>query len=178
MINLLPQYWQKKLDDEENVKTIAILGIILVVTLLLFAVMLYLAKVKYSGELKAGEIVIAEKKSQMEMLEVNAAEKSIVDYDSLVLEVDKFYKKKTRVTDVFLKVADALPSGVYLTSFNYSSGKIELRGFAPEREKLVAFKGNLEKEKDLSDVNFPSSNWLTAQNIDFMVILKYDQLGK
>ena len=173
MVNLLPQYWQKKLNDEETVKTITIIGTVVVAALLAFILMLLLVRVSYSTELKAGEIAILEKEGQMKIFEVEPTEKNIIHDGDLISKVDDFYKEQTKVTDIFSQVVESLPPGAYLSVFSYSLNKIDLNGFAPEREQLVVFKSNLEKRPSFAKIVFPPENWLRAQDINFRVSFEY-----
>jgi len=174
MINLLPQQWQDKLKAEEVFKEVAILGIVAVVSSLVFALSLWLVLIFYSNNLKYVKISLAGKEQEMAIFNIESAEKEIVSSRDLVSKLNAFYKKQAKITDIFLKTAGALPQGVTLSGFGYSMGNVDLAGFAPNRDLLVAFKVNLEKQPGFKKVVFPSENWLTSQNINFTATLKYE----
>lgn len=174
MINLLPRPLQDKLKEEENLKAVAILGIVCVAAALVFVLLLALVWVFYSAESRYGQVVIAEKEQEMKIFDIAASEKDIASGNSMVLMLESFYKKQVRVTDIYRRVAAALPPGASLTGFDYAAGKVYLSGFVPDRGSLVVFKNNLEKQPDFKETAFPPDNWLTAQNINFSVSFKHE----
>jgi len=174
MINLLPQQWQDKLKAEETFKKVAILGIVAVASSLVFALSLWLVLVFYSNDLKYAKIAMAGKEQEMAIYNIEAVEKNIVSGSELVYKLDSFYKNQAKITDIFLKAAGSLPQGVTLSGFEYSAGNVGLAGFVPNRDLLVALKVNLEKQPGFKKIVFPSENWLTAQDINFTAILKYE----
>jgi len=173
MINLLPQSCQNKLRKEEISKIAAILGIVGVAALLVFILMLALVRSYYYAQLKSAQIVFAEKEREMEIFNVKETEALIVRDSGSISKVSDFFANQIKITGIFLQTAAALPQGVFLSGFSYSSGKVELNGFAPDRNSLVVFKNNLEACPDFADVVFPSENWLAAQDIDFKVNFNY-----
>lgn len=73
-------------------------------------------------------------------------------------------------------IAKDMPDNIYLSLFKIekNSGLLKLRGFAKDRDSLVALKDFLEKKTYLSDINFPVSNLLEKENIDFSLDIKLD----
>ncbi|UMX48068.1 MAG: hypothetical protein L7H18_00800 [Candidatus Nealsonbacteria bacterium DGGOD1a] len=173
MINLLPQYWQNKLRQEEMSKIAAILGIVAVFSLVLFIFMLALVRVFYYAQLESGLVVLAEKERQMAIFNVEEIEKQAVDRGNLASKIADFYAKQIKVTEVFTKVAATLPPGVVLSKFGYVSPSVYLEGYSPDRAALVIFKENLEKQADFKKMVFPPENWLTARDIKFGVNFEY-----
>jgi hypothetical protein len=100
MINLLPQYWQNKLRQEEMSKIAAILGIVAVFSLVLFIFMLALVRVFYYAQLESGLVVLAEKERQMAIFNVEEIEKQAVDRGNLASKIADFYAKQIKVTEV------------------------------------------------------------------------------
>lgn len=173
MINLLPQQWQKNLETEKNFKTVTILGIVVLSALAAFVLMLALVRIFYSIEFDAGQAVLAEKDQEVKIFNVEPTEKAINFNDRLILKISDFYKNKIKITDVFAQISGSLPAGVSLTDFEYSPEKIDLSGTAPDRDSLVAFRDNLEKNPNLKNIVFPPENWLTAKDINFNISLEY-----
>ena len=173
MINLLPQQWQKNLENEKNFKTVTILGIVMVSALAAFVLMLSLVRIFYSVEFDAGQTALAEKDQEVKIFNVEPTEKTINFNDGLILKIGDFYKNKIRITEVFGQIAASLPAGVSLTNFEYSPDKIDLSGIASDRDSLVVFRDNLENNPNLKNIIFPPENWLTAKDINFNIILEY-----
>lgn len=173
MINLLPNYYQKKLEDEETTRAIAVLGTVVFAAIMALVLALLLMRVFYNLELKTEQILAAEKEEEMKIYKVEEVEKKIIHNNGLISKVADFYGQQTIVTDIFLETAESIPEGIYLSGFSYSLGKIDLNGFAAKREQLVDFKGRLEQVKSFKNAVFPSENWLTANNIKFRVSFEY-----
>lgn len=173
MINLLPQYWQKKLQEEEMSKIAAILGIVAVLSLVAFILMLALVRVYYYVQFQYGQIIVEEKEQEMKMLKVAEIEEQVASSGGLATKVGEFYENQTKTTEIFAQVAAALPSGVGLSRFEYSFPKVGLEGYSPNRDLLVEFRNNLEGRPDFKKINFPPESWLTAQNIEFSVNFEY-----
>lgn len=175
MINLLPSYWQKKLDEEEFFGAVIILGIVIAAASLSFILMLLLARVYFSIELKEAQIVLDEKKKEMEIYGIAAAENNISSYNKFILKAKEFYNNQVLITEIIKLITGILPDGITLSEFGISSDNvINLSGFSRDRNSLILFKSNLEKESSFSNVIFPPENWLMAQDIIFDINLKYE----
>jgi Tfp pilus assembly protein PilN len=173
MINLLPQARQKKIQLEEMAKIAAILGMVVIAALLVFALMLLLVKNFYAVQSESVAIALAEKEREMEIYGVKKIEDRIGENNKLVSRVSDFSARQIKITDIFSQTAAALPPGVYLFEFGYDSSRVNLEGFAPDRAALVVLKNNLEKRADFSKVVFPSETWMKAMNINFSVNFSY-----
>jgi len=75
MVNLLPQYWQKKLKEEEIFKTVSILGIVVVFAMFAFILMLLFVKYFYSSSIVSLEISATEKEKEMKIFNIEDEEK-------------------------------------------------------------------------------------------------------
>ncbi len=73
-------------------------------------------------------------------------------------------------------VAKVIPDDIFLSVFkiDYKSNSLALRGRAISRDSLVIFKDNLEKKPYLNKINFPVSNLLEKENINFSFDVKFD----
>ena len=174
MLNLLPSYWQKKLEEEELFKTVAILGTVVAAAAVAFVLMLVLVRVYCSVGLKDAQIVADEKGKEMEILNVKTVENEIASQNKFISDVKDFYSVQGGVTDIFLLAAESLPEGVTLSSFGLSGDTVRLSGHSPDRNSLVVFKSNLEKVPSFKNIVFPPENWLTAQSITFDINLEYE----
>jgi len=63
---------------------------------------------------------------------------------------------------------------VTLSELSVVEKNIHLSGFSPDRNSLVTFKSNLEKETAFKNIVFPPENWLEAKNISFSINLEYE----
>lgn len=174
MINFLPPQQKEALLAEEKLKLILILGIIVFALIVSVFLNIISTKIFLSSQLEIQKIFLAEREREFESFNVKEAEKEIRETNAIFSGMRAFYLKQAGLIGVLEKVASLLPGEVYLTDFNFSDQKISLAGFSPDRDKLMAFKENLEKEKDFKNVYFPPSNWLEKNNINFIVSLSYE----
>lgn len=173
MINLLPPLRQKQIAEEEAAKTVAIIVMIAAAALLFFAATLFVIRIFYQYELKNAEILLEEKKVIAGMRDVSAVESQIALGNVLAAEITGFDRRQTKITEVFLRVAECLPAGAYLSSFQFSQNRIDVEGISPDRDILALFKKNLESRPDFTKVVFPASNWLSASDIEFSASFEY-----
>ena len=59
-----------------------------------------------------------------------------------------------------------------LSSSPSGGAVVNLLGFSPTRDLLLQLKANLEKEESFYEINFPSSNWVKSESINFLVSFK------
>ena len=172
MINLLPIQSKKELKQEETLKIIIILGIVILAILVCFCLILFIIKIHISGEITAQKIFIEQKEEEFKMSETSDLEKEVLLFNQSLLELDSFYKKQISPTKILEKISQILPSESYLTGFNFTQQQVSLSGFSSTREILVAFKESLEKQEIFTEIYFPSSNWVKPSDIDFSLNFK------
>jgi len=179
MINLLPKKEKNLLKQEENLKIISILGIIMFFSLLSFALMLFAIKFHIMGDLDTYEIFLEQKEFEISLY--SDLEEEVEIQNLRFSNLQSFYLETTSRTYILEKISENLPFGTFLKSLNLSSKnqiqpkdkqilKAALTGFSPDRKILENFRSNLESEVFLENVYFPPSNWVTGENnIDFSV---------
>lgn len=178
MINLLSPKEKLILIQEENQKLILILGIILFLALLCFTLILFSIKIHISGELEAQKIFLEQKK--FDSFSTQEIEQEIKHQNLSFSELKTFYEKDFRKSEILEKISQKLPSSTYLTNFYLSTKEkesklsISLSGFSPDRDILLEFQKNLENEDMFQQVDFPPSNWVKPNNIDFSVSFKVE----
>ncbi len=179
MINLLSPKEKLVLIEKENQKLILILGIILFLALLCLALILLSIKIHISGELEAQKIFLEQKK--LDNSSTQEIEQEIKDQNLSFSDLKTFYEKDFRKSEILERISQNLPSSTYLTSFHLSNiiskNKesellIFLSGFSPDRDVLLQFQKNLENEDMFQEVDFPPSNWVKPNDIDFSVSFK------
>ncbi len=179
MINLLSPKEKIVLIQEENQKLILILGIILFLALICFALILLSIKIHISGELDAQKIFLEQKK--LDSSSTQEIEQEIKHQNLAFSDLKTFYQKDFRKSEILERVSQKLPSSTYLTNFSLSTFifkektsefSIFLLGFSPNRDILLEFKKNLESEDMFQEVDFPPSNWVKPNDINFSVSFK------
>ncbi len=171
MINLLPPQEKKDIFVRKKLKLVLVfeIGVFLLLTSLLtefFSIVIYL-----SGELETVKITIAQKQAQTDLGGFSDFQAQISLLNQEFLDLALFYKRSSGLTKVLERVYAKLPPGSYLKNVSLSRDqkgrKVSLAGFMPTIESLLTFKKDLEKDKDLSKIDFPAANWVSSKNIDF-----------
>jgi Tfp pilus assembly protein PilN len=175
MINLLPQKQKRELSEKKDLKIALILGILLLSFLLSFTLILLTIKVFISRDLEVEEVFLAEKEGIISLNQ--QIEEDLEETNLSFSNLNSFYKGKGNLILLLEKISAILPAGTYLEGFNYnpieSGGEIKsnisISGFCLNRDTLLTFKKNLEKENGFFDINFPPENWIEPTNIKFNI---------
>lgn len=170
MINLLPPQQKKELKQEQEYKLLLILGISVIVFLVALSLMLFTVKIYISGKVQSNKIITAAipQDQEREVAEINKNFKNL----------NLFYARSPHSAEFFEKISKILPANTSLTSIslNFSQKEdnfpVSLQGFSPTRELLLQLKKNLDSEASFKDINFPVSNLLKPENIEFSVSFK------
>jgi len=183
MINLLSPQEKKALIQERNWRLIMILGAVLASSLISLSLILLSIKIYISGELEAQTVLFEQK--ELEDSSIQKLEQELNLQNLTFSDLASFYKNSFQRGEILTKLSQKLVSGAYLTNTNISiitrqiSKKeketfiqVTLSGFCSERDSLLEFKDNLEKEPLFEQVDFPPSNWVQPNNIDFIVSFK------
>jgi len=175
MINLLPPEEKEYLLFEEKKKIVLILEMLAFLFLVSLSLVLFSLEIYISGELKAQEIALAQQEEEFESSEMKDFPEMIKTANHMFSSLETFYEKRFDLLEVFDRLYNLLPEGVYLNTFLYQeeSSEITISGFAKTRESLVEFRENLEKSACFQDPYFPSSVWLKSNNIDFTSKFKF-----
>ena len=175
MINLLPPEQKEELKQEENLKLILALGIVILAFWVSLALILFSIKISLSADLKAQDIYIEQKQKGIENPEMQELKVKIEEYNLILSKLETFYQEQPDLTSILVKISPAFPEKTYLTSFNFNSltSQVSLTGFSPTCEILLQFKENLGKIEGLKEVVFlPSDIWFQDANINFLVSFK------
>lgn len=177
MINLLPPKEKEELKKEETLKLTLILGIVFLIFLTFLFLMLLSIKIFLNGELEVQKILYREKEEEFNNSQCQVFQGKIEAANEKLLKVDSFYKNQENLSGIMEKISEALPKSAYLTNLSITlpEGKEEkldgtFSGFALTRETLLEFKQNIEKE--FEEINFPASNWVEPENINFSATFK------
>jgi len=169
MVNLLPPQQKWELRQEEKYKLFLILVISVIVFSVALSLVLLTVKIYISGNLQGNKIVAASSLQEQE--------KGIVATNKNLENLDSFYGKSSDFAQFLENISGILPVGIRLTSVSLVSLKdggfsASLQGFSPTREILLQMKNNLGEKEDFKDINFPVSNWVKPDNVDFIVNFK------
>lgn len=177
MINLLPTEQKKILIQERTARIVLSIVFLLFIFLVSFVFILFLNKEIVSIELNRQKEFIMNQFKEEDVSIVADFEMQSKNYISKAKKANVFYSEVINMTELFADISDILPQGTYITNINYgkeinkekqSINKISIYGFASERNNLVTFKENLESKSRFKNIDFPSSNWVKPENINFI----------
>ena len=177
MINLLPPHHKKELRGEQRFRLVLILGMLLITFFICLSLSLLSIRVYISGEIQTQRISVEAQRKEGEELRLQEIRK----LNEEVQGVSSFLAKRIEVSGIVERISSALPANVRLSSLLYapstqiakgdsptpSRAKIVLAGFAPRTEDLLEIRTNLEQDSVFKNFQFPPSNWVRAENIDF-----------
>ncbi len=109
--------------------------------------------------------------AQTEKLNKNIFEKMSLG-EKASAEILNFQKQKKDVFPILVSLFQTFPQGVTFKSISLDEDLFLISGKAKDRQNLLEFKKNLEKQKMFSDVEFSPESWLPREDIDFLVKFK------
>ncbi len=187
MINLLPDRVKKQLLDVGNGGVLVVLLFVFTTALVCFALMLGILRVYMAVQVLSQE-------SRIALLEVrfsqdNPALAEIQAFNEKLSQVSRFVKSFRPVSPILEVLGSLLPPGAYFTSFDYDppgvrieggvaqpvNARIQVSGFAKNREILFMFRENLQKHPLFSELSFPPSNWVQPADIRFSLQTSINQ---
>ena len=167
MINLLPIKEKNEFLEIEKQKIIIILGSLVLLFLISLMLVLFSVRLYVKSQINVQRTLVSSAEKQSQDSAIEDIQQKIQLVNQTFTQIDSFYKDNFYVTEILKKITDLLPLGVYLRSFSFSSSKIFLTGFAPDRETVFQIKQNLESQPEFTEVSFPPLNWVKAKDIDF-----------
>lgn len=174
MINLLPPQQKEELKQEENLKLVLTMGIIVLAFLICLFLILFLIKTSFLADLEVQELYLIEKEKKLASPEIKQLTEEIRYYNLTLFQLETFYQSQPHLTSTLEKISYTLPPGIYLTSLQFSpdTSQFSLAGFSPSRKMLVQFRENLEKTEAIKEISFPPGTWIPLNDIDFSVTFK------
>jgi hypothetical protein len=179
MINLLPLKEKRELVFVKRNRLFIVLGFaflifIICFILVLFSIKFYILKERVDQKIATDEVYLKYK-----TVDVSALENSLKNYNSSISKLKVFYKDETFVTNA-LKIISGIqmPKDLYLTDIFLDRKDLqkevyaELIGFSGDRESLLVFRDNIEKETRIIDPIFSPESWTNSENIKFNLKFK------
>lgn len=180
MINLLPPEQKEELLEEEKLKLVLTLGIIILAFLVSLTLILFSIKISFLADLEIQKIYFEQKKKELENPRIQELTEKIKNYNLTISKLETFYQGQPDLTSILGKISQTLPQGIYLTTLNFNPqiSQFSLTGFSPNREILLRFKENLEKTEGLKEIYFSPASWIPAADINFSVNFKINISGR
>ncbi|MEI8344136.1 MAG: PilN domain-containing protein [Candidatus Moraniibacteriota bacterium] len=168
-LDLLPQNKKDEIKRNKLFRELLREEIFFLFPLLILIIILvnvnYLLSIQRSSSQAAYEFQQNQDKYQ-ELDKYDAEFKNINNATSLLLKVQNGH---LRWANVFSHLGQAIPSGIAINNFANKNYVVSLAGKALTRNKLLEFKGNLEKDACFGGVNVPLSDLVVKENVDFQL---------
>lgn len=171
-INLLPPKAKTELFEEEIKRLITILGGLIVFFLISLTLILLSTEIYISAQVSSKQTQLDMQEGQLRVPEIQDLKEKITKANQNLSKLDSFYEGQIKLGEIFEKISEILLPNMYLVTFSYQKEdlQVSLSGYAPNRENLLEFKKNLEKE--FPNPYFPPQNWIKSIDIDFQVNFK------
>jgi len=176
MINLLPQHKKEELLLERNKKLIIVLACMVLVSLLCLALVLAFLKLTILSQVDYQQAILSASQRGYQLSENSSAGGLVKKYNAELATINNFYKKELYFTDSLKTILGVQrPAGVYFTDMQLSKSpklqglKVSVSGASDTRDDLVAFKNNLEGNRQITNVNFPPQSWIDPVHVTFTV---------
>ncbi len=173
MINLLPITEKQKIRETYRFLVLSmyliVLSLVLLVAILSFLPSFFITDSKYQkilAESQTKEAIIKQSQEQ-------EIKKIITDTNAKIVLLKSTTTPSS--SNLFYKILESRPVGVYITNFSYDTTKkgnssfssITMQGTAENRTKLLSFVEVLSKENSFSSVDLPISNLISDTNVSY-----------
>jgi len=183
MINLIPEedkVFIKEIKKSKVRNLILMFLFIFLLSILLFSLIFYFY---FLGEKEKVEIEYKSIKNEIAYLEQSqlVKERNRIEEQILVFE-EKQKNKKFFYFEILKPLSKLIPKNIYFEELLISSPKVlsnkkiisregvlsvRINGYSPDRSSLLKLKENLEKTEWIVNFDFPPSNWINDEDIDF-----------
>lgn len=180
MINLLPLQYKKELKQEEQYRTIVILGIVFLIFLISLFLVLVATEIYLKGQVESLKLLVKAEEEISRAKGTQELREQMVAINQRIVKVNSFFQGQIDSIGILEKVFQTLPPEIKLSSLVWqkADSRFSLTGFSPSREILVDFRNSLEKENLFNNINFSAESWLKATNIDFQVTFDLNVKGQ
>lgn len=178
MINLIPnQEKKKKVKDFYFRLTVVFLFTLGFCGLLVAVAVLPSFYLSYINKNLAEKKLEAQKLEPMPLVDLGSLN-LLEDLNGKLALVEKAKENKYSVSSkvineiVLRKMPDIKINQILYARGSSGEKKVEIRGLAPSRERLLFFRRALEDDIAFKEVNLPISNFVRGSNIEFYLSLK------
>lgn len=168
-LDLLPKQRKLEIRRKKIFRMILRTEFLFLLPLFIFIIVLFNIFYLVSIDRKTLESAQQNTRSQDKYQELSTYEekfKQVNENSSLLLKLGAGH---LHWTTVFEKLNSMLPNGVVISDFSTKNYKILLLGVSKNREVLLNFKSELEKDACFENINVPLSNLVVKENIDFQM---------
>ncbi|HEX7586167.1 MAG TPA: PilN domain-containing protein [Patescibacteria group bacterium] len=167
-LNLIPPAKKEEMKKTELLSQIFKWETELVGIFIVFIAMLastsFILKVTASSE---KPVILSDNNEQYKEIEKYDIESK--DMSKTISQIDRIQKGQLNWYKFFEKINNQFSDAIEMKKIETSDYSVLFTGKAKNRDSLVAFKENMEKEDCFSDVNLPLSNLVAQTDVEFQI---------
>jgi len=174
MINLLPKNEKENLLFDRDKKMIMVLGYIIIIALTCLSLFLFSIKFYILGDVASQNVLLGITEKSYQNPDFLMFKDMIQKYNSDLGKINTFYSKEIYFSDLLKNILEIeRPNGVYFTDLSMAKDqkanmvKVTITGTSDTRDNLSTFRDNLESNKKIENIYFPSENWIKPVNLNF-----------
>lgn len=170
-LNLIPSAKKEEIKKAYYFRLVLKWGLEILLIFVVFVAMLisinYILKITLNSN---AESVIAKNYDQYK--EIIKYDQEIQNINSQINGTEKIQKGQIHWSKFFEKINGQFSNKIEIKKIIASNYSVLLSGMADNRDDLIQFKGNLEKESCFSEINLPLSNLVEKVNVEFQIDFK------
>lgn len=184
MINLLPEKEKKELESGKNRKVILILGVLSLLFLACLILFLFLFKIYFFSQVNSQKELLFDKQRELKSIpQFQDFKQRVKEANQELVKVKNFYRNQILIALILEDLSKLVPSKVYFTRLFIQKPeiaeqekdylfKINIWGYAENRENLFLFQKALSENDDFKEVDVSLQSWLEPSDVDFSLTLK------
>lgn len=183
MINLLPPQEKQKFILEKRGKLVAILGMIILISLICLILILLSIRFYILAETDYQKNTLNQLKKEEQTQDLTDLAPVIQNYNNIISQLDSFYKKEiyfNKALDIIMNASNS--KNLYLTNFSLvrdEAGMIQIKvsGISDTRDNLLLFKKSIEQNNLIKNPYFSPESWVSQKNVNFSLTFKIEKNG-
>lgn len=168
-LDLLPKQRKMEIRRKKIFRMILRAEFLLLLPILLFIIVLlnifYLVSVERSA-LASAHLTAKSQEKYQELSSYEEKFKTVNENSSLLLKLESGHLHWVWVLEKMNKI---MPEGIVIGDLSTKNYRIFLLGTAKNRDLLLKFKDELEKDQCFENINVPLSNLVVKENVDFQM---------
>lgn len=166
-LNLLPP------EEKENIRLdllnqrIIIIGGYLIAAFLIFIVLLAVNLMIINFKISKSQNNFQNLQKKFAVEGFKDVQNELKNINNKIKNIDQIQRNYPYYSTVIEKIIAIIPISAQINNISATGNHINLAGFAISRDSVVNIKDTLEKSSDFKNINYPLSNFLQAENINF-----------
>lgn len=176
MINLLPPREKENLLNEEKWKLVLTIELAVFSFLISLALIFISINISVASQAEYQQTLLAQREMELQKAETKTFKAELSSINDLLSKLNVFYQQRAVLGGSFSKISLMIPDEISIEQISIMPFKkdekkfqVSISGNAPLVENLIEFRQNLSKNPDISQISFPSSVLVEAEDIDFSI---------